>query len=161
MSKKGVLMWRASIFDVTINTNKSLVGATPEKIEELKNSLERYIRVVFDRDRLPSLFTNTKNEKIPLDSVRNITVKSVIEANVHGRSFLHSHTIVRVEHKISVRLNLAVIKSTLYKFLEKSLTLDGEFKKPYVNVKVASDAAWNMENYVKSDNRDAEFIKEI
>ena len=40
--------------------------------------------------------------------------------------------------------------------MEDVLTFKGKYQKPYVNVKALPDTAYNLENYVKPENRDAE-----
>lgn len=160
MSIKGGLKWKAAVYDITINTNKSLVGTEPEKIESLKTALEIYIRTVFNKNDVHKILVD-KTGKAKKTGLRNITVKSVIEANTHGLTFLHSHTILRVEYQDSVKVNADLVKKTVYKYFEKALTINGKFLKPYVHIKFMPDTAYNAENYITSENRNAEFIKEI
>jgi hypothetical protein len=159
---KGKLKWRASIYDITINTNKSLIGVSAEKIEEIKKKLEIFIRSVITSEKMPKLIYGAYTGKpAGEENFRNISVKSAIEANEHGRSFLHSHSIIRVEHRIPIKINITLIKNTFYKYMDETLTFEGKYLKPYINIKAVPDTAYNMENYVSGENRgESDFLRD-
>lgn len=155
---KGDLLWRASVYDITINTNKSTVNESSELIEKITNRLETYIKTVLNKNAVKLLIQPIGGKSY---KVKNISSNSAIEANMDGKALLHSHTIIRIEHEGKIKLNIAAVKTTCYKYMEEVLTIDGDFKKPYVNIKAISDTAFNMENYISSHHRDAQFIKQF
>lgn len=156
---------RASMFLVTINTNKSYHGA--ESYESLKSLEARF------KDIAENLFSPQNSVHLlqdigrpgsrlaanPIPASRSQNIKSIdskvqIEANTDGRAFLHLHALIKVVHQTRVRVNLPLLKRIVYKRLDpewdaKNNPSGGKFR-PYINVRGMKNASFNLENYVNT-----------
>ena len=159
--KKKKIIWRESVFLITINTNKSFnsVNLTSlEKMQDIKTCFENMNHKLFSENNIMKLLVRVegrgserKQFDIDRDLIKSIKAQTSIEANLKMRGFLHSHTSINVIHKNKVQINLQLLKRVIYKSLEDCLTIDGEYKKPYVNVK-ATSTNYELTHYTDSQN---------
>jgi hypothetical protein len=166
-TQKKTSGFTGSIFTLTINTNKSLNTkneAVIERLPEIKQCFEDLAANLFAERNLPKIIeifqfsTSTlqtagkAKEKVIMpfdqDKIKDIKAETVIEANTDGLGFLHLHSVITVIHKEKVQINLKLVKAVVYRKLEKCLTFDGKYKKPYVSVR-GRKTAYAIENYLK------------
>lgn len=165
VTNKGKLKVRSSLYNITINTNKSLVS-NADNIPALKDMLKSFLLAISKPEKFEKFLIDmgpvgtprTHYKPATSDIIESITINNTIEANVSGRAFLHSHTIVKVIHKSRVQINIDLLKKIFYRYSKSLLTVGGEYMKPYINVKATTDTEFNMVNYVKAENRDADVV---
>ncbi len=158
--------WRGTIFNITINTQKSYNSKDPAALEmmpELKERFTLFLKSFFAENRLTACMVDLgRNGKKTEDGVavepaiiKQISAHTQIEANLdkHIRGStgaLHSHTIINVVHSSRLRINIPLIKRVASKFLAKYLIKkNGEPGLVYVSA-TARNSAYNSENYVKA-----------
>lgn len=161
--------WRKSLFLCTINTNKSfncIDEKTCERLPEIKAKLIKLLEDLFTKKNIIRLtydlgpVGNKDKKSINPERIKDIEIKSQIETNYNGRGFIHSHTLIEIVHNTRVQLDLVAIKNIIYKFLEKSLTFNGKFNKPYINIRATRSSSFAIENYVSPDyGKDTEITK--
>lgn len=157
--KKAKNKWRSSLYDITINLNKSLntKSDSAKEIPIYKEKLKTFLISIMDKDRINKIFLNcgrvgtpkTEWKLLTKDHIKEIEVKNLIEANTQGLGFLHSHTFIKIIHDSRVCVNLDLLKKTFYKYAEPWLT-----GKPYINVQGRTDTAYNMENYLNAEKEE-------
>jgi len=157
VDQKPKTKWRESIFIITINTNKSYNSrdlATLEKMQEINNEFDNLLHNLFDKRNLLKLFVDIgkpgSKQRILLnpDRVQAIEANTQKEVNKEGKAFLHSHTIIKIIHDTRVLINLKLIRAVVEKKMEKALTINGKYTKPFVSVK-GTKTQFNLEQYVK------------
>ena len=168
VTNKGKLRERSSIYDITINTNKSLNSNNSiEFISQLKDMLKSFLVAVTRDDKFKKFITDmgkvgtprTEYKPASPDIIKKIDISNTLEANINGRGFLHSHTIVKILHTSRVQINMELFKKVFYRYSKDLLTIGGKYEMPYIHVKGVADTAFNMENYVKGENRQADIVE--
>ena len=148
---------RTSLFIITINTNKSFNcdnECAKKRMPVVKIFFEKLIGKLFKVENIPKLLAGPlkdgKNGKIDLNKIIDVKAVTKIEANLDIRGFLHSHTYIKIIHKTKVQINIPLLRKIVYNALEGVLTIDGEFKHPYINVKGLRSVEAALKNYVKA-----------
>lgn len=148
---------RQSLFLLTINTNKTFNCVDKCKLERLPLIKQKLITLLEDLLSKKNILKLTldlgpvgsnERKQINPDKVKNIEVRSQIEANLKGAGFLHSHSLIEITHDTRVQLDLLLMKNIIYKYLQKVLTFDGKFSKPYINLRATKSQEFAMQNYV-------------
>lgn len=158
--KKKKNIWRESIFLITINSNKSYNSRDMEKLnsmEKIKECFNNLAHKLFNKDNVFKLLRGvegTKENKSyyepEKDIIKNIDVNTQLEANLEVRGFIHLHSTIKVIHQKKIQVNLELLKRVIYKYTENCLTIEGQYYKPYINIKGRS-TNYEMVNYAKDN----------
>lgn len=158
--QKTVSEWRGTIFNITINTQKSYNSKDERILEmmpELKDKFTLFLKTFFAENRLTDCLVDLSRsgkkveDGVPVtkDHIKKISAHTQIEANLEGNGFLHSHTIINVIHNTRLYVNLGLIRRVGSTFLKKYLIKkNGEPGWLYVSA-TGRNSAFNSENYVK------------
>ncbi len=159
IGKKEKTKKKRSVFDLTINTNKSLNtrnGTVLDRLPEIKECLKELGHNLMKQNNVEKLLIDMNEEK-KSPRILEYEASAQIESNTEGKGMLHMHIIYSITHETKIKFDLPLLKNVIYKYLEKCLTFsaagekrEGKFYKPYVNIRGRHDDGFSMREYVKS-----------
>ena len=159
VGKKKKQTKTCSVFDLTINTNKSLNSRdskTLERLPEIKECLKELGHKLLKQNLVEKFLVDMPAS---LEAKKNVSPRILefesnaqIESNTEKYGMLHMHVIYSIVHETKIKFDLPLLKKVIYKFLEKCLTFDKKYFKPYIHIRGRKDDAFSMREYINNKN---------
>lgn len=157
IGKKEKTKKKRSVFDLTINTNKSLNtrnSAVLDRLPQIKECLKELGHNLMKLNNVEKLLIDM-NDPNSKPRILEFETSAQIESNTEGKGMLHMHIIYSITHETKIKFDLPLLKNIIYKYLEKCLSFPfleskAKFYKPYVNIRGRHDDGFSMREYVKS-----------
>ena len=139
---------KKSVFHIVVNTNqpfKTISKDLKEADKKLQNAIEELFYNSKNYAKILKINPYKKekyiNDKFSPDYIRKIEFNEYSTGISPKMKRLHAHIMITVRHKTLVHVNQAF----LTQYFKEVLNLKG----PYVHVKNASDAVFNLKEYIR------------
>ena len=139
---------KKSVFHIVVNTNqpfKTISKDLKEADKKLQNTIEELFYNSKNYAKILKINPYKKekyiNDKFSPDYIRKIEFNEYSTGISPKMKRLHAHIMITVRHKTLVHVNQAF----LTQYFKEVLNLKG----PYVHVKNASDAVFNLKEYIR------------